>query len=102
MALVDTITISTFRDYFNKSNQYNNVFSYKGLECLYNYLWDLSEDVGENIEMDYVAFCCEYTEYNNIKEFQDDYGTDYKTIEDIEEQTTVIRIDDESFIIQQF
>ena len=52
--------------------------------------------------MDYVAFCCEYTEYNNIKEFQADYGTDYKTIEDIEEQTTVIRIDNQSFIIQQF
>jgi len=102
MAIVDTITLSNFRDYFNKSDQYNNVFSYKGLECLYNYLWDLSEDVGENIEMDYVAFCCEYSEYNNIKEFQADYGTDYKTIEDIEEQTTVIRIDNESFIIQQF
>ena len=102
MAIVDTITLSNFRDYFNKSDQYNNVFSYKGLECLYNYLWDLSEDVGENIEMDYVAFCCEYTEYNNIKEFQADYGTDYKTIEDIEEQTTIIRIDNQSFIIQQF
>jgi len=101
MAITDTIALSTFRDYFGRSSQYNNVFSYKGLECLYNYLWDLSEDIGD-IEMDYIGFCCEYSEYSNIKEFQDDYGSHYKTIDDIEERTTVIRIDDESFIIQQF
>ena len=102
MAITDTITLSKFRDYFYKSEQYNNVFSYKGLEKLYNYLWEYGEDTGQNVEMDYVAFCCEYSEYANIKEFQNDYGEEYKTIEDIENKTTVIKIDKESFIIQQF
>ena len=90
------------------------------IEALYNYLWELSEDIGEDIEMDIVAFSCDYAEYNSIKDFQEDYGKEYKTIKDIEEQTTVIKLknnfsyeglealyndlkeDNTSFIIQQF
>ena len=119
MAIIDTINLSTFRDYFTQSQHINN-FSYKGLEALYNYLEELSEDIGEDIEMDIVAFSCDYAEYNSIKDFQEDYGKEYKTIKDIEEQTTVIKLknnfsyeglealyndlkeDNTSFIIQQF
>ena len=103
MAIIDTITLSTFRDHFYRSKQYKNNFSYEGLEALYNYLEEYSEDLGENIEMDVVAFSCDYAEYNSIEDFQEDYGEEYETIEDIEEQTTVIKLkDNASFIIQQF
>lgn len=113
MAIIDTITLSMFRDYFLRSDTYKNNFSYEGLEALYNYLEEYSEDIGENIELDIVAFSCDYSEYNSIEEFQEDYGEEYKTIEDIEERTTVIKIDfantwswkiedKTSFIIQQF
>ena len=108
MAIVDTITLSMFRDYFLRSEQYKNNFSYEGLEALYNYLEEYSEDLGEDIEMDVVAFSCEFAEYNNIEEFQEDYGSEdygreYETIEDIEEQTTVIKLKNKiSFIIRQF
>ena len=102
MAITDTITLSMFRDYFTRSDQYNNVFSYHGLTYLYKYLWQLSEDTGKDIEMDYISFCCEYTEYENLEQFQNDYGEEYKTIEDIEEKTTVIKMGKGSFIIQQF
>ena len=103
MAITDTITLAMFRDYFYRSEQYKKNFSYEGLESLYNYLWEYSEVTGENIEMDIVAFSCDYSEYNDIQEFQKDYGEEYKTIEDIEQQTTVIKIKDKtSFIIQQF
>ena len=102
MAMTDTITLSMFRDYFARSDQYNNVFSYHGLTYLYNYLWELSEDTGKDIEMDYVAFCCDYAEYENLEQFQNDYGEEYKTIEDIEEQTTVIKMGKGAFIVQQF
>ena len=108
MAIIDTINLSTFRDYFLRSEQYKNNFSYEGLEALYNYLEEYSEDLGENIEMDVVAFSCEFAEYNSIEEFQEDYGSEdygreYETIEDIEEQTTVIKLKNKiSFIIRQF
>ena len=101
MAITDTITLSRFRDYFFQSDQYRNSFSYEGLKALYDYLWDLSEDRGEDIEMDYVAFACEFAEYEDFKHFQEDYK-DIGNMNDLEQQTEVIKINDSSFIIRAF
>ena len=62
----------------------------------------VENDIGKPIEFDVIALCCEFAEYNNLEEFQADYSEDYETIEDIQNATTVIMIDDDSFIIQQF
>ena len=59
-------------------------------------------DMAEDMELDVIGLCCEYTEYDNLEEFQADYGDEYETIEDIQNSTTVIMIDDDSFIIRQF
>ena len=77
-------------------------FSYAGLSALYDYLEQLENDIGEEIELDVIGLCCEYAEYDSLEEFQADYSEDYQTIGDIESDTTVITIDDDSFIIQQF
>tara|TARA_R110002074_G_scaffold393680_1_gene580377 strand:- start:357 stop:608 length:252 start_codon:yes stop_codon:yes gene_type:complete len=77
-------------------------FTYEGLNALYDYLEDLGDDIGEQIELDVIAFCCEYAEYESLEEFQEDYSEDYQSIEEIEHATQVIMIDDTSFIIQQF
>ena len=79
-----------------------NNFSYEGLNALYNYLIDYEEDTGEETELDVIGLCCDYTEYENLKEFQTDYGKEYKTIKDIENETQVIRVGENGFIIQQF
>ena len=79
-----------------------NNFSRAGLFALYDYLEELYADTGEEIELDVIALCCEYAEYDSLAEFREDYGEDYNTMQDIEYHTTVIMIDDESFIIQQF
>jgi len=66
---------------------------------------DLSEDIGEAIELDIIAICCDYTEYSSLEEFNNDYSYttgDANSIEDIKEYTIVIPIDNESFIIQNF
>lgn len=90
-----------FQDVFKQSGRENN-FSHEGLNALYDYFTDIEDETGEEIELDVIAICCEYTEYKNLKEFQGEYGKKYKSIESIEYVTRVIRIDDESFIIQQF
>ena len=77
-------------------------FSRAGLIALYDYLEQYEDDTGEEIELDVIALCCEYAEYDSLAEFQADYSEDYQTIVDIESDTTVIMIDDDSFIIQQF
>tara|TARA_R100001230_G_C5539955_1_gene71004 strand:- start:148 stop:450 length:303 start_codon:yes stop_codon:yes gene_type:complete len=81
-----------------------NNFSRAGLFALYDYLEQYEDDTGEEIELDVIALCCEYAEYDSLEEFQKDYGEkDFKSIEDIEERTTVILKHSEyGFIIQQF
>ena len=62
----------------------------------------LEDSIGEPIELDVIALCCEYAEYDSLAEFQADYGLEYESIDDIRRETEVIEIDDDSFIIVQF
>jgi len=99
--MITTINEYDFIDAFKKMGRTDN-FSYRGLIALYDYLEILEDDIGQPIELDVIALCCEYAEYDNLEEFQADYSEDYQTIGDIERETTVIMIDDDSFIIRQF
>ena len=86
-------------------------FSYEGLNALFYWFEEYEENTCEQIELDVIAICCEFTEYENLKEFQENYGDEYKTFEDIEFNTIVIPVTNEhdskgchikSFIIQDF
>ena len=70
-----TVWENEFIDAFEEMGRGNN-FSYEGKKALYNYLEDYEEQTGEEIELDIIAICCEYTEYENIEEFNDNYGKD--------------------------
>jgi len=96
-----TINFYEFCRGFEEGNRNNN-FSYEGKRALFDWLEQYEEDTGEEMEYDMIALCCEYNEYENIEEFKKEYSDDYESIEDIEERTSVIRIDDKSFIIQCF
>ena len=98
--MIQTINEFQFEDAF-KSIRPDN-FSYEGLKALYDYLEDYEDSTGEQIELDVIALCCDYSEYKDLKEFQEDYSEDYESIEEIEHATQVIMIDDTSFIIQAF
>jgi len=96
-----SINRDQFRDAFRDYSREDN-FSYAGLSALFDYFEELEDDTGEELELDVIAICCEFTEYENISEFQANYGTEYETIEDIEDQTPVIMVNNQSFIIQAF
>jgi hypothetical protein len=96
-----TVNFYDFQRAFEKS-QYRNNFTYDGLKALYGYLEQYEDDCGEEIELDVCALCCDFTEYENLKEFQDNYSDSFQSMADIENETTVIMVDDESFIIQTF
>lgn len=70
----DTINQSQFIDSF--TGDYKNNFSYHGKIALYEYLEQLSDDIGEDVELDPIAFCCEYSEYDSALECAKDYGYD--------------------------
>ena len=90
-----------FIDAFHKMGR-GEQFSYDGLTALYDYLEQLGDEIGEEIELDVIALCCEYAEYDNFAEFQEYYGEDYQTMEDIRMSYNSIMIDDERFIISQY
>lgn len=76
-------------------------FSTEGLQALFYHIECFEECTGTDTELDVIALCCEYTEYNNFKEFTADYSN-IESIKELEDYTHVIKIDDEKFIIQNF
>ena len=102
-----TINVTQFRDAFRNMGRKEN-FSYAGLNALYDYLTALEDDIGEELELDVIALCCEFSEYD-FEELQQEFGDSDDPWEDmeeainwLEEQTTVIRVDDDRVIIQNF
>jgi len=96
------VTESTFIDAFKQSDTRKNQFSYEGLKALYEYFEEYEDSTGEELEFDMIGICCEYMEYDSLKEYNDDYSKKCKEIEEIAEYTELIKIDDERFIIQQY
>ena len=96
------VTEQMFIEAFKKMNRADQ-FSYKGLKCLYEYLEELESYTGEEIKLDVIAICCEYTEYKSLEDIQQDYSDiDIDNIYDLYDYTTVIRPDDlENIIIIQ-
>jgi len=83
--MIDTVTEHTFIDTMATKD---NGFSYEGSRALYNYLEQLEEGTGTQIEFDPIALRCEYTEYKNFEEFKEDYQ-DIKTLEELRQHTTM-------------
>ena len=79
--IVQTINENQFIDAFRTWDTYKDNFSYEGLKALYEELEQVAEcmDNGQ-VELDVVAICCDYTEYENFQEFLDNYGDKYKYI----------------------
>lgn len=65
-------------------------FSYEGAEALMEYMQGLAEDQGIPIEYDPISLCCDFAEYSGIEEYNKD-GFEYEDIEELEQDTTVIR-----------
>jgi len=79
-----TLTQSEFIEEF-KSSDYKNNFSYNGLIELYNYF----DNLGEDINFDMIAICCEFSEYENIDEaYKELTGKQEESIEEMREYIT--------------
>ena len=75
----------------------------EGLRAMLEYLEELEEGTGMPIELDVIAICCEFTEFDSIEDFKSSYEGNFEELEDIEDHTVVIPIDgSEGFIIQDY
>ena len=80
----------------------HNDISYEGANALFEYLEDYEDSIGEELEFDSVAIRCEWAEYENLDAVLSDYDN-IKTLEELQDNTTVILIEDsDRLIIQQF
>ena len=96
--MITTVTRNSFIDEFNAIRPDN--FNYAGLNALYDYLEQYEEDTGEQIELDVIALCCDFCQYDSIEEACKAY--DLADREALEYETIVIDCDDDSVIIQNF
>lgn len=94
------IDSSEFVQCFDDYNRSEN-FSIAGRHALFEYLEDFAEQTDSpGIELDVIALCCEYSEYESLEELQVDYN-DIESMEDLQDNTIVIEFNG-GFIIQSF
>jgi hypothetical protein len=93
-----TITASQFIDAI-VGDEYNSM-SREGAEALFEYLEELEDSCGEELEFDKVAIRCDFTEYENLDAVLHDYDC---TLSELEDNTCVIEIEGtDRLIIQVF
>ena len=99
--MIQTINFSQFCDAFSEDRK--NTYTYEGKRALFDYLEQYEEETGTPVELDIFALCCDYTEYDNLKDLQDQAYPDIKNMDDLRDHTQVIEIEgSERFIIQNF
>ena len=97
-----TINYYDFRAEFRAFGR-EEQFTRQGLKALFDYLEELADDCGIEIELDVIALCCEFVEYDSLEDFHSEYDkNDYPTLEVLRDHTQVIEIDNDSFIIAAF
>jgi hypothetical protein len=98
-----TVTKSMFVDAFQDIRPDN--FSHSGLSAMYDYLNDYERETGQELELDVVAICCDFSEHNNILELAEEYGEEFDNTADALEwlrENTIVIEHPSGIIIQDF
>ena len=107
-----TINFGDFCDaFFNKGRK--DQFSYNGKKALFEYIESLEHDTVDEMELDIVALCCDFTEYENaldgalnysdftIDEHLNKEEQERQAVEFLSDKTTIIHFEN-GIIIQNF
>jgi hypothetical protein len=106
-----TVNFNSFVDAFNNAGRQGQ-FSYEALEAIFGYIEDYEQDSGEEIELDVIALCREWTE-STISDLINDYDIDWADCENDEEildnvmtylecETTAILLDNGNIVYVNF
>ena len=86
--MIKTLNEYDFRRAFETLRPEN--FSYEGLGILFNYFEELEEGIGEPIELDVIAICCDYSE-ETVEEIAKNYSIDLSDCEDSDEKLETVK-----------
>jgi len=87
-------------------------FSYEAQEIIFNYLEELGDDIGEEVELDVIAICCDYSEehytdiasnYNiDLSEAEGDGDAEFELVmTHLNDNTSVLGVAQGKFIVYQ-
>lgn len=77
-------------------------FTWEGALALMEYIQEICEETGKPYEFDGVALRCEWNEYEDEAELLAAYSNTCETMEDIENNTRVIRVPGGRLVTQAF
>ena len=72
--------VRAFDDY-GRGDDYSRMARF----ALYDYIIQLEEDMGQEIELDVLSICYAFSEYSSLEQFNEDYGSDFKDLEEVRE-----------------
>jgi hypothetical protein len=83
-----SINFCDFVDQFRAHNRYDQ-FGFDALRILFDYFEEYENDTGEQIELDVIAICCEYSveHYSDIAE---NYGIDISKEKEEKEKKRIV------------
>jgi hypothetical protein len=97
-----TVYFSEFCDQFRTIRPDN--FSYQGLRIIFDYLEDYEQSAGDELEMDVIAICCDYSEasWETIAaDYEGAVELDKEQDKDIQKQQVIDFLMDEGALIGQ-
>ena len=87
--------------FVNEMSKKDHGFSYEGAKALFEHLTQYEKECDKELEFDPIAFRCDYSEYDNLKEVKNDY--DVEDLEHLEQNTIVIKVPkSEKLIVQAY
>jgi len=76
-------------------------FSYAGKKALFEYLESI-EDENNQMELDVVGLCGDYSEYEDIEDYNRQTNEEYEDVGKLEDTMIVIKIENsDGFIVQE-
>jgi uncharacterized protein with ATP-grasp and redox domains len=107
----EIVTKSSFMDAFRDAGR-RDQFTYDGLSALFDYLEEYEQDVGDEMELDVIGICCDFSEYGSVEECAEEHGLESDEededdkrkdfLEQLQDNTSVIELDNGGIIIQAY
>lgn len=99
-----------------QSDSYSNNMSLEGAKAVQAYYEKLSEELGEDIEFDPIAWCIEWSEFDSIGEAYEQHYGNYDDVEDrnqgnrtpeqqlerFQDDTQIIELDNGHVLVREF
>lgn len=84
-------TVSAY-DVIEQAKAMNKIdnFGHDGWRALFQCLEGLSDETGDDIELDIVAWCCDFTRFESVEDYNSQYNTEYVYADDVHEIACMI------------